>query len=409
MLGFFLAIGFGSTGSLPINESFIYPLQTISHPDCKFEDFDTLSGKCLIQLPRIKQAKYSSYITDTLVRGVYSELRSSSYDDGWDQAGGHSGVDFRTSRGTPAVSIGDGIVVDAGRNVGYGNVVKIKYLTPTGDTIYAIYAHLDSMTVKTDQTVTKGQKIGEVGDSGLAYGVHLHYEIDTTTRRGKPLYPYLDCAEQDPYIQNNTDACVDLLHEHTDDPIVFHEKYYSTLVATTDPTVPTESHPAPETGTTEDVVEDTIDATDGAVTTDIESVLSDKSDQELQAIYDIIKKNIPDLDVGSLSADAQSFLDTYSIQIKHKLSPKTTVGNDVNVEFYIYNKATGKPYTGTLPVAINLVAANSNIRILPSTIDTVNSSNGRVVVRLRGAYAGASIVGFTIDNTIFYALPVLVE
>lgn len=113
MVGFFVAIGFGSTGSLPVNDSFIYPLQTISHPDCKFEDFDTLEGDCLIQIPRIKQADYDVYRDDPLVRGVYSVLRSSSYDDGWDQSGGHSGTDFRTSRGTPVVSIGDGIVVDA--------------------------------------------------------------------------------------------------------------------------------------------------------------------------------------------------------------------------------------------------------------------------------------------------------
>lgn len=165
MAGFFLAIGFGSTGSLPINESFIYPLQTISHPNCKFEDFDTLKGDCLIQLPRIKQADYGSYKKDSLVRGVYSVLWSSSYDDGWDRSGGHSGTDFRTSKGTPVVSIGNGVVVQAGVNVGYGNVVKIKYLTPTGETIYAIYAHLDSMAVSTDQKVTKGQKVGAVGDS----------------------------------------------------------------------------------------------------------------------------------------------------------------------------------------------------------------------------------------------------
>lgn len=64
----------------------------------------------------------------------------------------------------------------------------------------------------------------------------MHYEINTTTRRGKNLYPYLDCAEKDPITQNDTTVCRDLLAEHSDDPIVFHEKYkdQGTIVASED-------------------------------------------------------------------------------------------------------------------------------------------------------------------------------
>lgn len=113
LAAFFVAISFGSQHNLSPNEGFIYPLQQISHPSCKFEDRDTLSGKCIIDLPRIKGADFEKYQSDTLVRGVYSVLWSSSYEDGRDRAGGHSGVDVRTSEGTPLVSIGNGVVVDA--------------------------------------------------------------------------------------------------------------------------------------------------------------------------------------------------------------------------------------------------------------------------------------------------------
>gem|GEM_PF-4694795 len=45
--------------------------------------------------------------------------------------------------GTPIYSIGDGKVISADFNVGYGHNVKIAYLLANGQTIYAIYAHME--------------------------------------------------------------------------------------------------------------------------------------------------------------------------------------------------------------------------------------------------------------------------
>jgi hypothetical protein len=198
--------------------------------------------------------------------------------------------------------------------------------------------------------------------------------------------------------------------------MVFHERYYSTLVASTNPTIPTQEDNAPQQET-QGLQEQPKQAEQPATpeeqaeaeeqTTTIDPIVVDTNDQELQAIYDIIRENIPDLDRRSLSADAQQFLDIYGLEITHKLSPKTTVRDDVQVELYIYNKATQEPFTGTLPVEITLVAANQNVRVLPSTIDYAH--NGTVMIRLRGSQPGPSIIGFTIDDSIFYALPVLVE
>ncbi len=58
-------------------------------------------------------------------------------------------------------------------NRSYGNFVKIKH----EDGYYTLYAHLKEVYVKKGQKVTQGQKIGFMGDTGNAYGVHLHFEI----------------------------------------------------------------------------------------------------------------------------------------------------------------------------------------------------------------------------------------
>lgn len=184
---------------------------------------------------------------------------------------------------------------------------------------------------------------------------------------------------------------------------MFHEKYHSTLVASTDQSTPTPAPtPKPASTPTKPTPAPQKDST-----TTIDPVVTNDNDPTLQEIYAIIKKNIPDLDIGSLNADAQKFFETYGVEITHKLSTKTTIDQETNIELYIYNKATKKPYTGMLPITFGIVTANTNIQALPASFDEAH--NGRVVIRLRGAKHGPSIVGFTVDNTIFYALPVLVE
>ena len=58
-------------------------------------------------------------------------------------------------------------------NKSYGNFIKIKHK----DGYYTLYAHLKSVYVKKGEYVKRGQKIGYMGDTGNAYGVHLHFEL----------------------------------------------------------------------------------------------------------------------------------------------------------------------------------------------------------------------------------------
>ncbi|HAA14107.1 MAG TPA: hypothetical protein DCE41_21395 [Cytophagales bacterium] len=86
----------------------------------------------------------------------------------------HNGIDLAAPKGTPILAAGDGEVVEAELSgEGYGNRVKIKH----GDEYSTFYAHMQDVSVKVGERVTKGQQIGTVGNSGESFGSHLHYEV----------------------------------------------------------------------------------------------------------------------------------------------------------------------------------------------------------------------------------------
>jgi murein DD-endopeptidase MepM/ murein hydrolase activator NlpD len=85
----------------------------------------------------------------------------------------HLGTDFAASTGTPARTVGDGVVEFAGSQNGYGNVIFIKHRNNTE----TVYAHLSKIMVQRGQNVSQGQTIGLVGSTGWATGPHLHFEV----------------------------------------------------------------------------------------------------------------------------------------------------------------------------------------------------------------------------------------
>jgi murein DD-endopeptidase MepM/ murein hydrolase activator NlpD len=85
----------------------------------------------------------------------------------------HLGVDYAAPTGTPALTVGDGVVSFAGRQGGYGNVVKVRH----GNGHETLYAHLSKIHVRQGQTVQKAQRIGDVGSTGWSTGPHLHFEF----------------------------------------------------------------------------------------------------------------------------------------------------------------------------------------------------------------------------------------
>lgn len=98
----------------------------------------------------------------------------------------HLGLDFDAPRGTPVVATLDGTVFRVQPTDGnsLSNRVILAHPVPeftwqgdTIDTVYTFHGHLDRIDVIEDQTVTAGDPIGTVGDSGGVSETHLHFEV----------------------------------------------------------------------------------------------------------------------------------------------------------------------------------------------------------------------------------------
>ena len=94
----------------------------------------------------------------------------------------NKGLDIGGTAGDPVVAAADGRVVYAGAGLrGYGNLIILKH----NSTYLTAYAHNQTLLIKEDQTVRKGQKIAEMGASD-SDRVKLHFEV---RRQGKPVDP----------------------------------------------------------------------------------------------------------------------------------------------------------------------------------------------------------------------------
>ena len=92
---------------------------------------------------------------------------------------GHRGTDFAAPANTPIYAVADGIVTDATYHYSWGNYVQIYHgKDDQGSTYSTLYAHMiSSPVVSAGQSVTKGQVIGYVGNTGYSFGNHLHLEM----------------------------------------------------------------------------------------------------------------------------------------------------------------------------------------------------------------------------------------
>ncbi len=94
----------------------------------------------------------------------------------------NKGLDIGGTAGEPVLAAADGRVVYVGAGLrGYGNLIILKH----NNTYLTAYAHNQTMLIKEDQSVKKGQKIAEMGSSD-ADRVKLHFEV---RRQGKPVDP----------------------------------------------------------------------------------------------------------------------------------------------------------------------------------------------------------------------------
>lgn len=98
----------------------------------------------------------------------------------------HTGVDIGAPMGANFVAANDGVVVKAGLNPAYGNMVIIDH----GGGISTLYAHGSEILVEVGQTVKRGDPILKVGSTGYSTGPHAHFEVRINGVTTNPL-PYI--------------------------------------------------------------------------------------------------------------------------------------------------------------------------------------------------------------------------
>ncbi|MGC9523528.1 MAG: peptidoglycan DD-metalloendopeptidase family protein [Anaerolineae bacterium] len=122
------------------------------------------------------------YCGDTAVSGYGANgwfiLPTGSYEvSGWvfrdPRNPGHIGLDYRCRLGDPIYAADAGVVVWAGWNGGYGNLVRVSH----GNGFETYYAHFSAYAVGCGDPVAQGQIVGYCGSTGWSTGPHLHYEI----------------------------------------------------------------------------------------------------------------------------------------------------------------------------------------------------------------------------------------
>ncbi|WP_329020885.1 peptidoglycan DD-metalloendopeptidase family protein [Streptomyces sp. NBC_01601] len=100
-------------------------------------------------------------------------------------SGYHTGIDFEVPTGTSIHAIGPGKVVAAGPGGAYGNQVVIRH----SDGKYSQYAHMSKVKVSVGDSVNGGQIIGLSGETGNAFGPHLHLEVRNGPEYGSDIDP----------------------------------------------------------------------------------------------------------------------------------------------------------------------------------------------------------------------------
>jgi murein DD-endopeptidase MepM/ murein hydrolase activator NlpD len=83
----------------------------------------------------------------------------------------HRGIDLKGALGDYVLAPNSGVVVFSGMRITTGNTIVIDH----GQGVFSLFFHLDTLYVEPGTLVAKGQRIGEIGMTGIAEGAHLHW------------------------------------------------------------------------------------------------------------------------------------------------------------------------------------------------------------------------------------------
>jgi murein DD-endopeptidase MepM/ murein hydrolase activator NlpD len=143
---------------------------TVIVPDGEIEVIQPTKPKALAsKKPRILNSYSYTAPNGFLVRPISGGRKSQGIH-------GHNGIDLASSIGTPVVAAATGRVIVAksgGYNGGYGSMVIISH----DKGVQTVYGHLNAVYVSQGQSVSQGDVIGELGNTGKSTGPHLHFEV----------------------------------------------------------------------------------------------------------------------------------------------------------------------------------------------------------------------------------------
>ena len=153
----------------------------------------------------------------------------------------HNGMDFAVAIGTGVYAVGDGVVEASGYqdpkdvDAGLGLRVRIKHETPDAR---SYYGHLQSVCVKENDKVERGQLIGFSGNTGHSTGAHLHFEIREKNKNGdyvavdpSPMMLKFATEEQNQDDAQNFKELLEYPEEHR--RAIYDQKRRATSIVTT--------------------------------------------------------------------------------------------------------------------------------------------------------------------------------
>lgn len=388
------------TSKLQPNDHISYPLNQVSTYECRAQmvSWAELPDSCKVPLPIIRNAHYAAYENNTDYKNIYTVLWGATYPGQWDMdKGDHAGVDIATANGTPLYAVAHGVVTFAGTQAGYGKVVKLMFRYQ-GVTYHAVYAHMSEISVSKGDTVTQGQKIGEVGNTGATYGAlggyHVHFEINKDAG-GKPAFYYQGCPalKTHTFTQiTNGGLCREYRQQYSYDPIAFIE-----LSQRGQPIPATK--PAHQAAPVEPVAPiapaiDTTPITQGVANPQIPTPTTITNPTPNTASgYPLILKSVP---VARLSHEAMLFLQEWDIAIQSTTSDVVRTGESGQLVFTITKKGSSQTFDGVLPVPFTLLSVDGGMSVSENAFQYVQNGTYRVAYQTH--YAGRGTIVISIDG-----------
>ncbi len=152
------------------------PIRLSSRNEAPFAE-EVRANSILLGLQEIDQYREAAFKTPFAMPVKTAVRYTSGFGNRRDPFGrgvrGHEGQDMAGAYGSPIYATADGVVVQAGWASGYGRLVKIRH----AHGFETRYGHLAQVRVEVGQKVSRGDRIGDMGNSGRSTGTHLHYEV----------------------------------------------------------------------------------------------------------------------------------------------------------------------------------------------------------------------------------------